>query len=315
MIEARHLTKRFGGRAAIQDVSLRVARGEVVGFLGPNGAGKTTTLRVLAGVFPPTSGQALVGDLDLGRAPLAARRLIGYAPETPALHGDMTVRRELEYVAALRDVPAGAPRRAAVSETLARMGLADLADRRIDILSRGMRQRVSLAVALVGDPPALLLDEPTAGLDPAQSAEMRRLVRALGARHAVFVSSHALADVETLCDRVIVLHEGRILAEGAPGELAGRLRRVTRVDVETDAPPAALAAALRAVPGASRVEDLPAARGRARCRVEAEDGTDLRPALVAEVAARGWALYALTPHEASLEDAFLALVTPAERGA
>jgi ABC-2 type transport system ATP-binding protein len=309
VIEARNLTKRFGRRTAIDDVSLRVARGEVVGFLGPNGAGKTTTLRVLAGVFPPTSGEALIDGHDLTREPLAARRLLGYAPEHPALHGEATVRAELDHVAALRDVP-GAERRAAVERALERTGLTGLADRRIEVLSRGTRLRVGLAVALVGDPHALLLDEPTAGMDPTQGAEMRRLIRSLGAGHAVFVSSHALVDVETLCDRVIVLRHGRVLAEGAPAELAERLRPVALVDVDAAAPPEALEALLAAVTGVRRVERLPAATGHARCRVETERGADLRAALAAHVAAAGWPLYALTPVEASLEDAFLALVSP-----
>jgi ABC-2 type transport system ATP-binding protein len=312
VIEARNLTKRFGRRTAIEGVSLRVARGEVVGFLGPNGAGKTTTLRVLAGVFPPTSGQALVDGLDLATAPLAARRLLGYAPEHPALHGDATVRAELDYVAALRDVPAGDARRAAVNEALLLTGLERLPDRQIGTLSRGTRQRVGLAVALVGDPPALLLDEPTAGMDPTQGADMRRLIRELGARHAVFVSSHALADVETLCDRVIVLHHGRVLAEGAPGFLAARLRPAGLVDLDAVAPPDRLAAALATVSGVRRVERLQAPDGHSRCRIEVEPGLDLRAALASCVIDHGWALYGLAPVEASLEDAFRALVAGPE---
>jgi ABC-2 type transport system ATP-binding protein len=312
VIEARNLTKRFGRRTAIDGVSLRVARGEVVGFLGPNGAGKTTTLRVLAGVFPPTSGQALVDGLDLATAPLAARRLIGYAPEHPALHGDATVRAELDYVAALRDVPAGDARRAAVGGAIALTGLDRLAGRRIGTLSRGTRQRVGLAVALVGDPAALLLDEPTAGMDPTQGADMRRLIRALGEGHAVFVSSHALADVETLCDRVIVLHHGRVLAEGTPGALAARLRPTARIDLDAVAPPDDLVTALATVPGVRHVERLQAPDGHSRCRVESEPGTDLRAALAARVVDRGWSLYGLTPVEASLEDAFRALVAGTE---
>jgi ABC-2 type transport system ATP-binding protein len=313
VIEARNLAKRFGRRTAIREVSLRVARGEVVGFLGPNGAGKTTTLRILAGVFPPSGGQALVDGLDLSAAPLEARRRIGYAPEHPALHGEMTVRAELAYVAALRDVPAGVARTAAIADALGCTGLEGLADRRVATLSRGTRQRVGLAVALVGDPPALLLDEPIAGMDPGQGTEMRQLIRRLGADHAVFVSSHALADVETLCDRVVVLHHGRVLAEGTPADLATRLRPTTAVEVEAGAPEDALEPVLAAVPGVRRVERLPSAGGHARCRVETDPGADLRPALAAGVATRGWPLYGLAPVEASLEDAFLALVaTPGD---
>jgi ABC-2 type transport system ATP-binding protein len=314
VIEARNVSKRFGRRTAIDDVSLRVARGEVVGFLGPNGAGKTTTLRVLAGVFPPTSGQALIDGHDLVSEPLRARRLLGYAPEHPALHGEMTVRRELDYVAALRDLPADT-RRAAVDRALDRTGLSTLADRRIATLSRGTRQRVGLALALVGDPPALLLDEPTAGMDPTQGADMRHLIRTLGSGHAVFVSSHALADVEALCDRVIVLHRGRVLAEGTPAALAGRLRAVALVDIEAIAPADALADMLRTVHGVLRVERLPAAAGHARCRVEGAGGADLCAGLAARVAAAGWPLCALTPVEASLQDAFLALVSGPGSGA
>src|SRR5216110_2151704 len=188
--------KRFGGRAAIEDVSLGVAPGEVVGFLGPNGAGKTTTLRILAGVFPPTSGQALIDGHDVVRAPLAARRRLGYAPERPALHLEMTIAGLLDFAAGMKDVGGARARRAAVEDALARAALVEVAARRIGTLSKGARQRLGLALALVGDPPALLLDEPTAGLDPEQSADMRRLIRGLGTERAVLVSSHALAEVE-----------------------------------------------------------------------------------------------------------------------
>ncbi len=313
MIEARKLTKRFGGRTAIEDVSLRVERGEVVGFLGPNGAGKTTTLRILAGVFPPTAGQAAIDGCDLASQPLAARRQLGYAPERPALHLDMTVRRQLEFAAAMRDVARPAARREAAANAIARTGLDDLADRHIGTLSRGTRQRVGIALALVTDPPALLLDEPTVGLDPTQSAEMRRLVRELRAQHAVFVSSHVLADVELLCDRVVVLQRGRVLAADTPAALARRLRSVARIDVEAAAPEAALAAALAAVPGVRRVDVLGAADGHAHCRVEADPTRDCRAELAACVGAHGWALFALTPVEPSLEEAFLALVAPEAR--
>jgi ABC-2 type transport system ATP-binding protein len=314
VIEARHLTKRFGGRAAIEDVSLRVDRGQVVGFLGPNGAGKTTALRILAGVFPPTSGHALVGGHDLERAPLAARRRLGYAPERPALHLEMTVDGLLAFAAAMKDVPLRA-RGAAVAAAAERAGLGDVRRRRIGALSKGYRQRLGLAAALVGDPPALLLDEPTAGLDPGQSAETRSLIRALGERHAVLVSSHALAEVEATCDRVVILHRGRVLAAESPARLAARLRPAARVEVEAGAAVEALAAALAAVPGVRAVEALAQKNGHARCRVELAPTVDARPALAAAVAAHGWDLLALTPVETSLEEAFLALIDGESIGA
>jgi ABC-2 type transport system ATP-binding protein len=314
VIEARELTKRFGGRTAIDGVSLRVARGEVVGFLGPNGAGKSTTFRILAGVFPPDAGHALVDGLDLERQPLAARRRIGYAPERPALHPDLAVDDQLAFVATLRDVPAAARVRT-VDDALACTNLGQVRRRRIGALSRGMQQRVGLAAALVGEPPALLLDEPTAGLDPAQSAETRRLVRELAGDRAVLVSSHILGDLESLCDRVVVLHEGRVLAEGDPAELAARLRRTVYVDVEADTSAERLAAIVREVPGVGRIEALP---GGARCRVEVAPDGEVREAIAAAVTRAGVGLRALVPVEPSLESAFLSLVRdgrPPEPGA
>jgi len=308
VIEARQLAKRFGGRAAIEDVSLGVARGEVVGFLGPNGAGKTTTLRILAGVFPPTRGQALIDGHDVVRAPLAARRRLGYAPERPALHLEMTVAGLLDFAAGMKDVGGARARRTAVEDALARAVLGEVAARRIGALSKGVRQRLGLALALVGDPPALLLDEPTAGLDPEQSADMRRLIRGLGTERAVLVSSHALAEVEALCDRVVILHRGRVLSADTPARLAARLRPASRVDVEAAAPADALAAALVAVPGVRRVDLVTQANGHARCRVELEPGRDARAELAARVTGSGWGLLALAPVEVSLEEAFLALV-------
>jgi ABC-2 type transport system ATP-binding protein len=314
VIEARQLTKRFGGRTAIEDVSLRVERGEVVGFLGPNGAGKTTALRILAGVFPPTAGQALIDGHDVAREPRAARRSIGYAPERPALHTEMTVSALLEFAAGMKDVPRAA-RADAVAAAIADAALEDVATRRIHTLSKGFRQRVGLALALVGDPPALLLDEPTAGLDPEQSADTRRTIRRLGAERAMLVSSHALAEVEAMCDRVVILHRGHVLAAGSPASLAARLRPASRVDVEAAAPAEALAAALAGVPGVRHVDLVAAVNGHARCRVEAAPGCDPRPDLAERVAAGGWRLLVLAPVETSLEEAFLALVGGREAGA
>ena len=199
-----------------------------------------------------------------------------------------------------------------MAEVLERTGLAAVARRRIGALSKGVRQRVGLAFALVGDPPALLLDEPTAGLDPERRADMRGLIRALGAERAVLVSSHALAEVGTLCDRVVILHRGRVLSAGTPARLAARLRPASRIDVEAAAPADALAAALAAVPGVRRVDLVTQTNGHARCRVEVEPGRDARAQLAARVTGSGWGLLALAPVETSLEEAFLALVASEE---
>jgi ABC-2 type transport system ATP-binding protein len=312
VIEAAELTKRFGTHTAVDGVSLRVGCGEVVGFLGPNGAGKTTTLRVLAGVFPPTSGSARIDGHDLSAEPLAARRRLGYAPEHPALHLEMTVDGQLAFAAAMKDVPAPA-RGDTIAQAVARTGLDGARSTPIRALSKGFRQRVGIAMALVGDPPALLLDEPTSGLDPAQRAETRALIRDLGRRCAVFVSSHALDDVETMCDRVVILHRGRVLADEPPEALAARLRPPTRIEVEARAPAGELTRLLGTLPGVQSVAPLPSIAGVARCRVEAEPSHDVRAALATAVGGAGFDLLALRAVEASLEEAFLALVTPPDR--
>jgi ABC-2 type transport system ATP-binding protein len=218
----------------------------------------------------------------------------------------MGVAALLAFGAAMRDVPAAA-RAAAVDRVVAQTSLEEVRSRPVATLSRGFRQRVGLALALVGDPPALLLDEPTAGLDPEQSAETCQLIRGLARERAVLVSSHALAEVEAMSDRVVILHRGRVLAAESPARLARRLRPTARVDVEATAAPAALAAALAEVPGVRHVEPL-GTDGHARCRVEIAPGMDARAALAACVVAHGWGLLALAPVETSLEEAFLALV-------
>ena len=306
MIVAEQLTKRFGAHDAVANVSFRVARGSVVGFLGPNGAGKTTTLRLLAGVFPPSTGRALIDGLDLAVAPRAAHTRLGYAPERPALWPEMRVGALLAFVATLKDAA-----RSHAEDVLVRTGLETVRDQRVRTLSRGWRQRVGLAVALVGDPPALLLDEPLAGLDPAQSAEARRMIRDLGRDRAILVSSHALAEVEAMCDRVVILHHGRVLAEGTPAALAARLRPLGRIEVEVEAEAGDLVASLEALSGVRAVERLAEGDGRTRCRLEAVAGRDVRPEVAALVADRGWRLVELHAVETSLEEAFLHLTAAA----
>jgi ABC-2 type transport system ATP-binding protein len=312
LIRAEHLTKRFGKVQAVTDVSFEVTRGEVVGFLGPNGAGKTTTLRMLAGVFPPSTGRAAIGGHDVVHDGLAARRHVGYFPERIALYGEMTVRAYLRYVAALKDVPA----RERAADVAAVMGACDLdgvEGRRVDTLSKGYRQRVGIAQALLGGPGALLLDEPTAGLDPEQVAEMRTLIRGLAAERAILLSSHDLAEVELTCDRVVILGDGRVLAVGPPAQLAERLRRVSRVVLEIAGPadPVAVTAAIRTVAHVVTVEVLAPASPAFSClrlRVDAEAGHDPRSDLVRAIVAGGFPLVEIRTAPLSLEDVFLALV-------
>ncbi|MCH7644439.1 MAG: ABC transporter ATP-binding protein [Myxococcales bacterium] len=234
MIEARGLTKRYGDLVAVEEVSFSLARGEVVGFLGPNGAGKTTTIRMLTGFLPPTDGTAVIAGHDIFGDPIAARRAIGYLPETPPLYPEMTVRSFLEYVARIKDVPR-VERRAAVDRALERTALTDVRRQVIGTLSRGFRQRVGLAQAIVHNPPVLILDEPTAGLDPLQIREIRALITELTApsqgdtQQTVILSTHILAEVDAICRRVILLHQGRKVVDAPLSELTSGGRSLDQI--------------------------------------------------------------------------------------
>jgi len=220
VLAVRSLAKRFGDVVALDNVSFEVGRGEIVGFLGPNGAGKTTTLRILSTYLTPDSGTASVGGHDCAREPMAVRRKLGYLPEHPPLYLDHTVREYLRFCAALRGVP-GKRRKAAVEGAVERCGLGEVRDRLLRNLSKGFRQRVGLAQALVHAPEVLILDEPTVGLDPQQIREIRELIRALGGEHTVLLSTHILPEVAAVCGRAVIVHRGRVVADAPVTELTG----------------------------------------------------------------------------------------------
>ena len=234
MIEARGLSKRYADIVAVDDVSFTVERGEVVGFLGPNGAGKTTTMRMLTGFLPPTDGSASIAGHDIFEDPLAARRAVGYLPETPPLYPEMSVRSYVDYVARIKDVPR-AKRRSAVDSAIERCGLTEVSRRVIGTLSKGFRQRVGLAQAIVHDPAVLILDEPTVGLDPLQIREIRGLIADLvapeqgDAQHTVILSTHILPEVEAICKRVILMNEGRKAVDAPLSELTAGGRTLDEV--------------------------------------------------------------------------------------
>jgi ABC-2 type transport system ATP-binding protein len=307
MIVAERLSKRFGPFTAVRDVSFAVAAGEIVGLLGPNGAGKTTTMRIVAGVFPPTSGSVHVAGHDVVADPLRARAAVGYFPERVSVYLDMTVARYLAYVAAMkgRRRPAA---RVDAHAAIAACGLDTVSDRVIGTLSKGFRQRVGIAQALTGAPRVLILDEPTAGLDPEQVAEMRALIRGLGADRTVILSSHILSEVEAICDRVIILHRGRMLALDTPVNLSRRLRASTQVHVQIRGPAMDIASALRAVPAVTAVEVTGAEGGVVALLVSSAPDADVREALAATVARRGWGLCELRPRTLTLEEIFLSFV-------
>ena len=308
MISADHLTKRFGAFTAIEDVSFEVARGEIVGFLGPNGAGKSTTMRILAGVFPPSHGQVRIDGHDIVQDALRARALVGYFPERVSVYLDMTVQHYLRYVGEMKGLGRADARRAA-GEAMASCSLQLVANRLIGTLSKGFRQRVGIAQALVGTPRVLILDEPTSGLDPEQVADMRALIRDLRAERTVILSTHILPEVEATCDRVIIIHRGRVLALDTPANLTRRVRRTAQVVVEANGPAAEVLAALRAVPGVRGVEAQPG--DPIRAVVSTDPDRDLREALAAAIVTRGWGLRELHPQTLTLEELFLALVTNA----
>ncbi len=308
MIEVEQLTKRFGSFTAIEDVSFEVAAGEIVGFLGPNGAGKSTTMRILAGVFPPTHGHVRIAGHDVVADSLRARAVVGYFPERVSVYLDMTVAHYHTYVGEMKGLARGAARRQA-DEAMASCSLEPVARRLIGTLSKGFRQRVGIAQALTGSPRVLILDEPTAGLDPEQVADMRALIRGLRHERTVILSTHILSEVEATCDRVIIIHRGRVLALDTPANLNRRLRPTSQVYLDVRGPAAAVARALRAVPGVLAVEASGGADGAPAFTVSTERERDLREALAAAVLQHGWGLRELRPQTLTLEEIFLSLVS------
>jgi ABC-2 type transport system ATP-binding protein len=304
---AEQLTKRFGSFTAIEDVSFRVEAGEIVGFLGPNGAGKSTTMRILAGVFPPSQGRVCIAGYDVVRDSLRARALVGYFPERVSVYLDMTVSHYLAYVGEMKGLSRAAARRQA-GDAIAACSLEAVAQRLIGTLSKGFRQRVGIAQALTGSPRVLILDEPTAGLDPEQVAEMRSLIRGLQHQRTVILSTHILSEVEATCDRVIIIHRGRVLALDTPANLNRRLRTVSQVHLEVRGPVAEVARALRAVPGVLAIEQGAAADGAGVFTISTEPDRDLREALAGAVTRHGWGLRELRPRTLTLEEIFLSLI-------
>jgi len=305
MIEVQGLSKRYPTRLAVDDVTFSVKRGEIVGFLGPNGAGKTTTMRVLTGFLPPSSGLARVAGHDVVTQSTAARAALGYLPESAATYPEMRVGEYLAFRARLEGVP-GAAVRARVSEAVDRCLLGEVARRRIENLSKGFRQRTALAGALVHQPPVLILDEPTIGLDPVQIIKIRETIRELGRDRAVLLSTHILPEVEAVCDRVLIIDRGRIVAEGTPTELRGKLAGTPPVHVTIRGSVAGAREAFAAVPGVTAV-DVAEEPGETRVRLTCAQGADPREEAFRVAVEKGWVLRELSRETLSLEDVFVRL--------
>ena len=306
MIEVHHLTKRFSRHTAVRDVSFHVHSGQIVGFLGPNGAGKTTTLRMLTGFLPPTSGSARVAGFDIFRQSLEARRRIGYMPENVPLYPDMRVREYLKFRAQLKGLR-GADARRRVGDVVDTCGLESVRKRMIKTLSKGYRQRVGLADALIHDPALLILDEPTNGLDPNQIRQIRELIRRLGEAHTILLSTHILHEVEMTCTDVIIIDGGCIKAIDSPAKLVADMRSAGRVTVELAADPAAATAAVSRLDHVRKVSSEQTDDGWARFAILVESGCDIRESLSHLAIQHGWPLRSLFRHEATLEDVFVEL--------
>jgi ABC-2 type transport system ATP-binding protein len=308
VIEVQHLTKRYGPTTAVSDISFRVEPGEILGFLGPNGAGKTTTMRVLTGYMPPTEGKAIVAGYDVFENPIEAKRRTGYLPETPPLYPEMTVRDYLMFVSRIKGVPR-AERKSRVEAVMERTRVSDMAKRHCSKLSKGYRQRVGLAQALLHNPDVLILDEPTAGLDPKQIIETRKLIKDLAGDHTIILSTHILPEVSQTCQRIVIINKGHVVAVDTPDNLTSRLRGSETMYLQVDAVGADAKSTLEGIPGVTHV-GIADTRGTAvGFEVSSETGRDIRRQLASTVVTRGWGLLELRPLRMSLEEIFLNLTT------
>ena len=310
MIEARDLTKYYGDFLAIEDITFQVEKGEIVGFLGPNGSGKTTTMRILTGYMPPSSGSAQIAGQDVLTSSLEARQQIGYLPETVPLYTDMPVGDYLSYMGKLRGLEQPRLGRR-IDEVYDLVHVAHYRDTLISKLSKGYRQRVGLAQAILHEPQVLILDEPTIGIDPIQVVETRQLIKDLGREHTLLLSSHILHEVSTVCQRVLIIHEGTLVAEDSPANLAERLQATDRVEAEVRGPSREIVKAIGAIAGVADVRATGSGDARVYT-VESAHGASVREEIANVVVQNSWGLLRLTPISMSLEEIFLRLTSESE---
>lgn len=304
MIEVRNLTKHYGDKHAVNDISFTVEDGEILGFLGPNGAGKSTTMNMLTGYISSTSGQALINGVDILEDPIKAKSYIGYLPEIPPLYVDMTVKSYLQYVYDLKKCRL--PRRAHLNEVMNLTKVNDVQDRIIKNLSKGYKQRVGLAQALIGNPPVLILDEPTVGLDPQQILEIRTLIKKLGKNHTVILSSHILSEIQAVCDRIIIINHGIIAAHDTTENLSRNISNDHRLIARIEGPREEIVKALRNIDGIKYCRaDMEREPGVYEYELEAAPGKDIRRDLFRIVSEHNWVLLSSRSAEMTLEDMFL----------
>jgi ABC-2 type transport system ATP-binding protein len=309
LITVENLTKRYANtKTAIDNMSFTVERGEILGFLGPNGAGKTTTMRIITGFMPASEGTVRVDGFDVFEKPLEVRKRIGYLPENPPLYTEMTVSSYLRFVSKIKGVHS-ANLNNEVARAMDKVNITDVKDRVIAKLSKGYKQRVGIAQALLNDPPVLILDEPTIGLDPKQIHEVRELIKELAGQHTMVLSTHILPEVEQTCNRVIIIDKGRIVAVDTPQNLRNQAQGADKIALEVEGPSLEVESQLRLVPGVSSVKAVSQSDGRTRFQVECEDKRDIRRQLAQTVVGKGWGLLELHASKMSLEDIFIKLTT------
>lgn len=307
MIEVQHLSKRYGSFTAVDNVSFRAESGEILGFLGPNGAGKTTTMRIITGYMPATEGTAVVAGFDVFEKPIEAKKRTGYLPETPPLYPDMTVREYLMFVAKIKGIRKDVKGR--VEAVMKRTWVADMSERQCGRLSKGYRQRVGLAQAIIHEPEVLVLDEPTAGLDPKQIIETRQLIRELAGTHTIVLSTHILPEVAQTCKKVVIINKGKVVAEDTPDGLTERLHGSVSIYMQAQGPIDDVQRALQSVRGVSRVTVAEAKDDSGVFEVDSEKGSDVRSELASAIVRGGWGLLEMRPMRVSLEDVFVSLMT------
>jgi ABC-2 type transport system ATP-binding protein len=308
MIEVENLTKRYGRQTAVDGISFKVEKGEILGFLGPNGAGKTTTMRVLTCYLPPTEGTARVAGYDVFKEPIEVKKRTGYIPETPPLYLDMDVMTFLNFCAKIKGV-SPKERQAKVDDAVGKCRIGDVRNTLIGKLSKGYRQRVGLAQAILHNPEVLILDEPTAGLDPKQIIETRELIKSLGGEHTIVLSSHILPEVSMTCGRVVIINKGRVVAEDTPENLTHRLRGAGSFRLEVRGEQGVAFDVIRGVPGVAQIHPRSDGPGVAVFEVEAEAGKDIRADLARAIVTKGLGLLGLQQVGMSLEEIFLHLTT------
>src|SRR5262245_12909450 len=309
-----NLTKRYAAKTAIEGMSFEVNKGEILGFLGPNGAGKTTTMRIITGFMPASDGSVRVDGFDVFDNPLDVRRRIGYLPESPPLYLEMTVAGYLRFVAKIKGVPKQNIENE-VARVMERASITDVKERIIAKLSKGYKQRVGLAQALLNDPPVLILDEPTIGLDPKQIHEVRELVKQLAGNHTVVLSTHILPEVEQTCHRVIIINKGKIVAVDTPQNLRSQVQGAARIFLEVEGPAKDVVSALKNLTGVTEVQLVAENDGRSRFEIGSEIRQDVRREVARTIVDRGWGLLELHSATMSLEDIFIKLTTAEETAA